>query len=177
MHCLKDLKFEQLPSTERLVLITLRTRFDGRRGAASLETMYRIACGLARVERAVASFESMVCALLAGSRRPFRVKDLADASVSPDEHCLVALLAVHQCNERVQAEARARWLVRPKFLDPLQSSTNAFAHTLARSGCKLSRCWIEPDKPKHHRVPAPCVPVPVKPSQNSNRRIREEASR
>ena len=147
MHCSHDLEFARLPATERLVLVTLRARLGNFPGAAALESLYRIACGLAWVERTVAAFEAMTCTLAAGTRRPFRVRHPASEDVSVDEQCLLALLAAHQLGARVQAEARTIWLVGPEFHADMQRCAGTFADALARSGCRLSGTWMLGVKP------------------------------
>lgn len=144
--------FEQLPATERLVLITLRARHENCRGTASLETLYRIACGLAWVEPAVASFESMACALIAGRRRTLAIEELAATRVSPDEQCVMALLASCQLGEQAQTRARACWLVRSQFVESLKLHAETFAHTLAGSGCELSSRWLHQVRSRRHGV-------------------------
>jgi hypothetical protein len=150
-------QFAQLPGSERLVVITLRAHLDDRHSAACVETLYRIACGLSWMERAVASFEAMVGALQAGSRRPFLAPDLSADRVSPDERCLLRLLAAHQLGARAHMEAGVAWLVRPEFHQTMQRCAAVFAHTLARSGCALSTSWIHADE--HAAGPLPAVGV------------------
>jgi len=160
----RHLEFDCLPATERLVLITLRARIDGCRGA-SVETLYRIACGLAWVERAMASFDCMAQTLVTGARRPLGVARLADAVVACDEQCLIALLAAHQLGQHAHAEARARWLVRSHFLAPLQASADAFARALQRSGRRLSPGWLEST---HRPQRAPVQVVHARVQQSSS---------
>ena len=138
----RALQFDRLPVTERLVLVTLRARVDGGRGNA-VETLYRIACGLAWLESAMASFDAMAATLMAGARRPIGIAALADARVACDERCLLALLAAHQQAQRAQAEARVRWLVRGAFRAPLEEASGAFARALDRSGRRLSPDWLQ----------------------------------
>jgi hypothetical protein len=158
MSASRHLDFDRLPATERLVLITLRARIDGCRGS-SVETLYRIACGLAWVERAMASFDSLAETLVTGARRPLRIGRLADARVTCDEQCLLGLLAAHQLEQTGYAEARMRWLVRSAFLAPLAAHAGAFARALARSGRMLSPAWLEPPS-RALRAPAPAAQSP-----------------
>ncbi len=122
--------------------------------AACVETLYRIACGLTWMERAVASFEAVVGALTTGGRRPFLAPDPGADRVSPDERCLLALLAAHQLGARAHAEAGVIWLARPDFHRYTQRCAADFAHTLARSGCALSTRWIHADE-------VACGPLPA----------------
>ena len=163
MSDMRRLQFDRLPPTERLVLVTLRARVDGCRGSA-VETLYRIACGLAWVERAMASFDAMTETLTAGARRPIGIAALADAGVACDERCLLALLAAHQQERPAQVEARARWLVRGAFRAPLERASGAFAAALERSGRRLSIGWLEPPR----RLPRTPPPMHLPPAQQSS---------
>jgi hypothetical protein len=174
------LEFDQLPTSERLVLITLRVRLDDHQGVACIETMYRIACGLAWMERAVAAFEAMVSTLHAGGRRAFHTQDLTAARVTADEHCLLALLAAHQLGHRAHTDVRAAWLVRPAFRQVLQHAAGSFAHTLARSECVLSGSWVYPHPPVYppadSRSALPCAGNRETYATLSGSRSAEEAS-
>lgn len=176
MQSLHFSQFQQLPGSERLVLITLRARLDHNHSAACVETLYRIACGLSWMERAMACFEAMVDALITGGRRPFLAPDPGADRVSPDERCLLALLAAHQLGARAHMEAGVIWLARPEFHRTTQRRVADFAHTLARSGCALSTSWIHADEDA-------CGPMPAEGAGNTARlawmcapRLVEEAS-
>ena len=153
MDISRHLDFDRLPATERLVLITLRARVDGCRGS-SVDTLYRMACGLAWVERAMASFDALVQTLAGGARRPLAISALADGCVSCDEQCLLALLAAHQLGLPGDAEARARWLVRHESVAALEEHAGAFARVLVRCGRQLSPDWLQPPT-RALRAPAP----------------------
>ncbi|MDX1431863.1 MAG: hypothetical protein R3286_05380 [Gammaproteobacteria bacterium] len=153
MNASRQPEFDRLPATERLVLITLRAHVDGCRGS-SVETLYRIACGLAWVERAMASFDALARTLVAGARRRPAIGRLADARVTCDEQCLLAVLAAYQLDQPAHAEARARWLVRGDFLARLAVHAGAFARALHRSGRTLSPDWLEAPG-RALRAPAP----------------------
>ena len=165
MQSLLSAHFDQLPDSERLVLVTLRARLADRHSAACVQTLYRIACGLAWMERVVAAFEAMVGALQVGGRRPFLAPDLSADRVSPDERCLLALLAAHQLGARAHQEAGVLWLARPQFHPSTQRCAAVFAHTLARAGCALSPCWIHADEPA-------CDPPPAAGVGNAHRLAR-----
>lgn len=155
-------RFDRLPATERLVLIGLRARLDGNPGPGAVETLFRMACGLVGVERALARFDAMVRVIVLSGRRRFIAGGLGADRLSPDEHCVLALLAAHQHGDPLLVREWGLWLVKREALGTLTRSAEDFARTLSRSGRTLSRAWIAPAD----SAPAPLagVPVPALPS-------------
>lgn len=140
--------FDDLPATERLVIVALRTRLASNHSAGQLRTVWRIACGLVGVESAVHGFESMVAVLIGGARRTLAIRPVTESSVSHDELVLVAMLAALQHGVPAHAETLALWLVRGAESRALARAAAGLAGALAVAGRPLALRWLIASRPR-----------------------------
>lgn len=136
-----------LTAPEQALLLALRKRLDGT-DAATLRTLFYLACGLAHVEAALAAFEGLFSVLAARARRvPALHRPTCDA-VSKDEWALLGLLAAHQAGHAPYAEGLARWLVPAPAAPELGRHAHALAAALGRGDRLLplrgGNRWIPP---------------------------------
>lgn len=156
--------FDDLPATERLIIVALRTRIESSHCAGQLRTLWRIACGLVGMEAAVRGFEGMVAVLARGARRSLAIRAVAEPHVSHDELAVVSLLAASQHGAPAHADILAEWLVRGAERRVLAREAACLAGALAVAGRPLALGWLMARRPCGpatafaHRAPPPREP-------------------
>jgi hypothetical protein len=123
----QDLDLTHLSLGELLVIWAFRTRLA--RGPSGLVAGFRLAFGLARLEAALASFESLFGVLQHHCRCDIGLHAPACRCVSPDEMTIAGVIAALQAGAPLHAQLLAARLVDAAVLDGFL----AHARTLAAS--------------------------------------------
>ncbi|MEM7021366.1 MAG: hypothetical protein AAF637_02110 [Pseudomonadota bacterium] len=135
------LDLTQLSVGELLLIWALRTRVA--RGPNGPVTGFRLAFGLAGIERALANFEALFSLLQQRTDGGFAVHDPACRWISPDEIQVMSLLAAFQAGRSGYAHMLASRMVEGAVFGNLIDCAEKFASQMRRHKLDLPlRGWI-----------------------------------
>ena len=123
---------------ERLLLHALRQWVQNRAHWSEIVLEFNRACGPRTATRLCEALDEFFRDVGIEARRHLRLYPPVCCHVSPDELCILNLLAAHQAGEARHADALLLWLVPNKAARRIRESTRMIARLLFETGYILN---------------------------------------
>jgi hypothetical protein len=122
---------------ERLILHALRQWVADEERWPEVVLEFNRSCGPRAATRICEALQSTFRTLGLHARRQIRLHPLVCCRVSPDELCLLNIVAAHQSQSAFHGQAMINWLVSRNASEALRSDTDLVARGLFEAGYML----------------------------------------